>query len=117
MLCMVPGEANHPLAQMRRGAVEYCVLALLRDGERYGFDIARSLSGEDSLMASEGTLYPLLARLRRSGWVASEWRESSEGPPRRYYSLTDEGRLTLAEFIERWKRFKASIDNLLQGGE
>jgi len=100
---------------MRRGAVEYCVLALLRDEERYGFDIARALSGEDPLIGSEGTLYPLLARLRRNGWVATEWRESSEGPPRRYYFLTEEGRTTLTEFIERWNRFKTSIDNLLDG--
>ena len=70
---------------MRRGAIEYCVLALLSSGEQYGFEMAKALAEADGLVTSEGTLYPLLSRLREEGLVKTTWRESSQGPPRRYY--------------------------------
>ena len=81
------------LSQLRRGVLEYCVLALLRDGERYAFELVRDLSDTEGLVTSEGTLYPLLGRLRREELVQTTWRESSSGPPRRYYSLTRQGAL------------------------
>jgi len=102
------------MAQIRRGTIEYCVLALLRDGERYGFDIARTLSEADGLVTSEGTVYPLLARLRRSGLVDTTWRESTQGPPRRYYRLTDEGHSSLEEFRDQWKRFTTAVEAVLE---
>jgi Transcriptional regulator PadR-like family len=67
------------------------VLALLRDQPRYGFDLVRSLAQANGLVTSEGTIYPLLGRLRRDGLVTTTWHESPSGPPRRYYQLTDEG--------------------------
>ena len=76
------------ISQLRRGVLEFCVLALLRDGERYSFDLVRALGDADGLVTSEGTLYPLLGRLRREGMVQSTWRESASGPPRRYYRIT-----------------------------
>src|SRR5919204_2276118 len=79
------------LAQMRRGTLQYCVLALLAEEERYGFDLVRGLAEVDGMVTSEGTIYPLLSRLRRDGLVESTWRESSTGPPRRYYRLTAAG--------------------------
>ena len=77
---------------MRKGTLQYCVLALLADEERYGFDLVRSLAETDGMVTSEGTIYPLLSRLRRDGLVETTWRESTSGPPRRYYKLTAAGR-------------------------
>ena len=91
---MVPG-ADTILSNLRRGALEYCVLALLQGGSRYGLDIARTLTHDGVLMSGEGTLYPLLARLRRAGLVETSWQESPSGPPRRYYALTALGTAVL----------------------
>jgi PadR family transcriptional regulator PadR len=107
---------NALLSQMRRGALEYCVLALLRDGERYGFELVRRLGDSDGLLTSEGTVYPLLSRLRRDGVVETSWRESTSGPPRRYYRLTRAGSLALEVFSEEWRRFRDAVDGLLEGG-
>jgi len=111
---MVPGNDSVWLAQLRRGSVEHCVLALLRHGERYGFDLARTLADSGGLIANEGTIYPLLARLRRKGLVETTWRESAEGPPRRYYRLTEAGDLALTGFIDHWKVFRAAVDGILE---
>lgn len=110
---MVPGATGKLLAQLRRGSIEYCVLALLRDEDRYGFELTRALAAADGLVTSEGTVYPLLARLRQDGLVDTTWRESTQGPPRRYYRLTDEGRDRLEAFILQWRRFRDAIDGLL----
>jgi hypothetical protein len=80
---MEPGEDINWLAQVRRGVAEHCVLALLTKGEWYGFELARELGARGQIIASEGTLYPLLARLRRNGLVETSWRESDAGPPPR----------------------------------
>ena len=110
---MEPGETRNSLSQLRRGAVEYCVLALLRDGERYGFELVRRLSEVDGLVTSEGTIYPLLTRLRRDQLVTTFWQESESGPPRRYYRLTEGGRAALDRFSEEWRRFRDGVDGLL----
>jgi PadR family transcriptional regulator, regulatory protein PadR len=111
---MEPGEARKVVSQLRRGTVEYCVLALLQDGERYGFELVRELSGVDGLVTSEGTIYPLLTRLRKDELVTTFWRESDSGPPRRYYRLTDAGRAALADFTKEWDRFRDSVDAILK---
>jgi PadR family transcriptional regulator PadR len=100
---------------MRRGTLQYCVLALLADEERYAFDLVRRLSDVDGMVTSEGTIYPLLSRLRRDGLVESVWRESSEGPPRRYYHLTDSGREALLGFAHEWGRFRDAVDQFMEG--
>ena len=102
------------MSQMRRGAIEYCVLALLRKEERYGFDLVRSLAETEGLVTSEGTIYPLLARLRGEGLVETRWHESLQGPPRRYYQLTLDGQRALDMFIEQWGRFRDSVDRILE---
>lgn len=114
MRCMVLGDDAAWLAQLRKGSVEHCVLALLRHGERYGFDLARSLAEDGGLIGSEGTIYPLLARLRRNGLVATTWRESVEGPPRRYYRLTEAGEAALSAFIQQWQLFRDAVDAILE---
>ncbi|HEY3871774.1 MAG TPA: PadR family transcriptional regulator [Actinocrinis sp.] len=101
------------MSQLRKGALEYCVLALLRDGERYGFELVRALSQPDGLLVSEGTIYPLLSRLRRDELVSTSWQESESGPPRRYYRLTGAGKRALADFGEEWARFRDAVDALM----
>jgi len=102
------------LSQLRRGVIEYCVLALLRDGERYGFELVRTLSEVPGMVTSEGTLYPLLSRLRRAGVVETSWRESPSGPPRRYYQLTTSGRAVLEAFSGEWASFRDAVDHFLE---
>jgi PadR family transcriptional regulator PadR len=102
------------ISQLRRGVLEFCVLALLRDGERYGFELVRALADAGGLVTTEGTLYPLLARLRRDGAVETTWRESPSGPPRRYYSLTAAGAQALGAFSSEWARFRTSVDAMLE---
>ena len=105
------GEAT--ISQLRRGVLEFCVLALLRDGERYSFELVRALGDAEGLVTSEGTLYPLLGRLRRDGMVQTTWRESATGPPRRYYRLTGEGDAALRAFAAKWDQFRDSVDALM----
>ncbi|WP_235530782.1 PadR family transcriptional regulator [Phycicoccus sp. Root563] len=89
---------------------------MLAEQELYGLDIARRLTADGVLLASEGTLYPLLARLRKAGLVDTSWQESVEGPPRRYYALTADGTESLAAFKRTWKPFRDAVDTALQGG-
>jgi len=109
---MVAGQ-DRLLTQMRRGTLEYCVLALLRDEERYAFDLVRTLAESDGMVTSEGTIYPLLSRLRRDGLVSTTWEESPSGPPRRYYRITPKGDKALAAFVEEWQRFRDSVDRFV----
>lgn len=113
---MVSGDKTKLLSQMRRGAIEYCVLALLRKEERYGFDLVRELAGSSGLVSTEGTIYPLLARLRTEGLVETTWQESRQGPPRRYYRITPAGEFALAEFVQEWERFRDGVDQILRMG-
>jgi PadR family transcriptional regulator, regulatory protein PadR len=102
------------IAQMRRGTLQYCVLALLIGEERYGFDLVRELGAVDGMVTSEGTIYPLLSRLRRDGLVETSWRESNAGPPRRYYRLTKAGRAALQDFRREWSRFRDGVDHFVE---
>jgi PadR family transcriptional regulator PadR len=88
-------------------------MALLRSGRRYGFELVRTLSDADGLVVSEGTIYPLLSRLRRDHLVSTSWQESEAGPPRRYYQLTETGERALADFTDEWTRFRDAVDALL----
>ena len=103
------------ISQMRRGMLQYCVLALLAGEERYGFDLVKALGEVEGMVTSEGTIYPLLARLRRDGLVETSWQESPSGPPRRYYSLTTAGRTALGAFAEEWSRFRDAVDHFVEG--
>ncbi|WP_314172103.1 PadR family transcriptional regulator [Streptomyces winkii] len=116
-MVLLPGGARSGVSQLRRGILQFCVLALLRDGEKYAFEVVRELSDAHGFMTSEGTIYPLLARLRKEGWVSTAWQESDSGPPRRYYTLTSTGRHALAEFAEEWMPFKTAVDKLLGSEE
>ena len=110
---MEPGGAEKAVSQLRRGVLEFCVLALLRDGERYGVEILRELGAVEALVTSEGTIYPLLSRLRKENLVETLWRESPTGPPRRYYRLTTTGENALADFTDEWRRFRKGVEHFL----
>ena len=116
MRCMEPGDDTNWLPEVRRGVAEQCVLALLTEGGKYRLELARELAERGQIIASEGTLYPLLARLRRNGLVETSWRESTSGPPRRYYHLTSDGELALASFKKQWRVFRDAVDEILSEG-
>jgi PadR family transcriptional regulator PadR len=113
---MEPGRESNPLTELRRGTVAYCVLALLRERELYGFELVHTLDKLGGLITSQGTIYPLLSRLRSEGLVDTTWRESNVGPPRRYYRLTDRGQRALDAFARDWAQFRDAVDHLLQRG-
>ena len=102
---------------MRRGVLPYCVLAMLRHTERYGFELVRALGSVEGMVTGEGTIYPLLARLRRQGLVVTSWQESASGPPRRYYRITADGRAALGDFMQAWAQLRDSVDELLDAEE
>lgn len=97
---------------LRKGVLEYCVLALIQRGPWYGLDLAKKL-GSLSLIASEGTVYPMLARLRDTGLVTTEWVEGPSGRQRRYYRLTEAGGAQLATFRTAWAAVRDTVDELL----
>ena len=99
---------------MRKGMLVYCVLLLLKDGKVYTSEIIRSLR-QAELIVVEGTLYPLLNRLAKDNLLAYEWQESEQGPPRKYYWLTDDGQKLLAELKTTYHRLHASINTLEKG--
>jgi PadR family transcriptional regulator PadR len=88
-------------AQMRRGVLELCILGIISEGEAYPSDIIQRLK-ESELIVVEGTLYPLLSRLKDAGLLQYTWRESNSGPPRKYYAITEEGMAVLSELLTSW---------------
>lgn len=105
------------MAQMRRGSLELCILAILSRRKRYGYDIVQALAGSRGLVIKEGTIYPLLGRLEGEGLVVSEWQPSPEGPARKYYTLTAEGRDRLRDMKSQWALFAAAVRRVLEGEE
>ena len=99
--------------QLRKGCVELAVLASLWEGRLYGLQILRQLEYFSDLTVSEGTIYPLLTRLAAAGWVEAEWQDSSQGHPRRYYTLTESGRSRVLEMARSWSKLASNIDRLL----
>lgn len=100
--------------QMRKGMLVYCVLLLCKDGKAYSSEIIRELRAAE-LIVVEGTLYPLLNRLARDKLLGYEWQESEQGPPRKYYWLTDEGHGMLAGLEATYKRLHTTITKLEKG--
>lgn len=100
--------------QMRKGLLTYAVLLLLKDGKVYSSEIIRTLR-QAELIIVEGTLYPLLNRLAKEGLLAYEWQESEQGPPRKYYWLTDSGHLLLTDLKKAYHNMHKSITTLEKG--
>src|SRR5271155_2306738 len=99
--------------QLRKGCLELAILAALWDGRRYGLEILRRLESDSDLIVSEGTVYPLLSRLKALGLGRSEWVASDAGHPRKYYALTAAGKERAREMAGMWARFSSSMSKLL----
>src|SRR5215469_5501949 len=108
-----PSRAEKWEVQLRKGCLELAILAALWQGRLYGLEILRVLESNSELIVSEGTIYPLLTRLKALGLVTSEWVESDSGHPRKYYALTPAGRERAREMSAIWERFSLSLGRLL----
>jgi PadR family transcriptional regulator PadR len=102
--------------QVRKGVLELCILRVLVAGRLYGYDIVKRLRGVKGLVIREGTVYPILSRLKKEGFLHTQIEESTEGPPRKYYELTPAGARELALMRGSWEELVASIATL-PGGE
>lgn len=96
-------------AQMRKGVLEYCILSVLKDKDAYVAEILETLKGA-KLLVVEGTIYPLLTRLKNAGLLSYRWEESTGGPPRKYYSLTDTGKVFLEELSLTWNDLQSAVN-------
>lgn len=100
-------------AQMRKGILEYCILLIIAGEDSYVQDIINKLKTSKMLVV-EGTIYPLLTRLKNMGLLSYRWEESPQGPPRKYYSITETGKVFLQELETSWHELTAAIENLKQ---
>lgn len=98
-------------AQMRKGVLEYCILSILKHQDAYVAEILEQLKSAE-LIVVEGTIYPLLTRLKNGNLLTYHWEESSEGPPRKYYQLTQEGEAFLAELGRTWNQLSQAVNQI-----
>jgi len=98
-------------AQMRKGILEYCILSVLSRNSCYASDIIKELK-EAEVIVVEGTLYPLLTRQKNAGLLSYRWEESQQGPPRKYYELTEEGKRYLADLDKSWQELVESVNQI-----
>ena len=98
--------------QVRKGMLEFCILNVIQGKSLYGYDIVRTLRGIEGLVISEGTIYPILSRLKREGFVQTTIKESTEGPARKYYELTAKGEKILSQMNDYWEDIKTGTDIL-----
>jgi len=106
-------DIENSKAQMRKGVLEYCILAVLSDEAAYASDIIEKMKSA-KLLVVEGTLYPLLTRLKNDGLLNYRWEESRSGPPRKYYSLTPTGQTFLKELNLSWRELVESVGNVTE---
>lgn len=100
-------------SQIKRGTLEFCMLLMIRQKPSYGYELISTLEQYPILAARENTIYPLLRRLLKEGYISSEWQESVEGlPPRKYYSITDSGRAYLDAMSAEWATLVDAINEL-----
>ena len=108
---MKPVNTDNIKAQMRKGILEYCILSVLSKEDAYASSLIEILK-ESEMIVVEGTLYPLLTRQKNQGLLDYRWEESTQGPPRKYYSITEQGRAVLAELDKAWSDLVKIIDNI-----
>jgi PadR family transcriptional regulator PadR len=102
-------QVENSKAQMRKGVLELCILSIIAQEEVYPSDIIRKMK-EAELIVVEGTLYPLLTRLKNMNLLAYSWQESKSGPPRKYYTITPQGRAFLVELHDTWQQLQKAVD-------
>lgn len=100
--------------QFKKGVLELCVLVLLDKKDRYGYELVQKISNQIEI--SEGSVYPLLRRLTKEEYFTTYLKESSEGPPRKYYTLTDKGRDYLHELLAEWNQFSNGVNQIIKEG-
>ncbi len=98
-------------AQMRKGVLEYCILSVLKDEDAYVAEILETLK-EAKMLVVEGTVYPLLTRLKNAGLLTYRWEESTGGPPRKYYGLTEKGKTFLTELTTTWNELQEAVSTV-----
>ncbi|RUT78357.1 PadR family transcriptional regulator [Ancylomarina longa] len=98
-------------AQMRKGVLEYCILSLLSRNDAYASDIIKELK-QAKMIVVEGTLYPLLTRLKNAGLLSYRWEESKQGPPRKYYTITEKGNNFLQELDHSWQELVDAVNTI-----
>lgn len=103
-------------AQMRKGVLEFCILSIIEKGEIYPSDIIKILD-KSKLEVKQGTIYPLLTRLKNSGLLGYNWKESTQGPPRKYYHLTNIGQTFLNSLHDTWNSLVTSVSMTTAGGQ
>ncbi|MFA5443508.1 MAG: PadR family transcriptional regulator [Bacteroidales bacterium] len=108
---MTENNIENIKSQMRRGVLEYCILSVLDKNDAYASELINKLK-DAHIIVVEGTLYPLLTRQKNQGLLAYRWEESTQGPPRKYYTLTDKGREVLQEMDKAWKELVETLDIL-----
>ena len=108
---MEPINADNIKAQMRKGILEYCILSILSQNDAYASSLINELK-EAEMIVVEGTLYPLLTRQKNQGLLNYRWEESTQGPPRKYYTITEKGRAVLAELDTAWAEIVDTIDRI-----
>lgn len=101
--------------QFKKGVLELCVLVLIHRKDQYGYELAQSVSRH--IEVAEGALYPLLRRLVNEGYCTTYLQESSEGPPRKYYRLTENGATYMNAMVKEWKAFVSNVTNLIEEGQ
>lgn len=104
-------KIDNAKAQMRKGVLEYCILLVLDGKKLYASDIIESLK-EAKMIIVEGTLYPLLTRLKNDGLLTYQWEESTQGPPRKYYELTNDGKIFTDELEKSWSELVNAVKTL-----
>ncbi len=106
-------DIQNTQSQMRKGVLEFCILSIIRQGEVYPSDIVEKMKNAN-LHILEGTLYPLLTRLKNAGYLTYRWVESNSGPPRKYFVMTDSGLSFYAELEKTWKELADAVHALTQ---
>ena len=110
------GDLSMSQTQMMKGILDGCLLAMIKEKECYGYEIAEQLSQYGFDTISEGTIYPLLLRMQREGLVTSVRKDSIAGPKRKYYSLTSKGQKSLDDFLARWTQLEKSVNAIIKKG-
>jgi len=106
-------KTENSKAQMKKGVLEYCILAIIASKDSYASEIIHELK-QAELIVVEGTLYPLLTRQKNAGLLSYRWEESRQGPPRKYYTLTDTGRQYLEELDQAWQELTEAVEQINQ---
>src|SRR6266550_7354295 len=104
-------DIQNTQSQMRKGVLEFCILSVIRQGEVYPSDIVDKMKGAN-LNILEGTLYPLLTRLKNAGYLTYRWVESNSGPPRKYFSLTEKGAAFYKELEATWEELANAVETI-----